>query len=101
VAGATGSFDANGPYTRTLLGAGNNSLTGGSLGSLPAIGQLVGSATPGGTPLLGARPTWVGELTPSDFRPDAPCGAQRLPSLGAPTAAADLRPMSTQPGSGP
>jgi phospholipid/cholesterol/gamma-HCH transport system substrate-binding protein len=100
VAGATGSFDANGPYTRTLLGAGSNSLTGGSLDALPALGALVGSAPSGGTSLLGARPTWVGDLTPSAFRPDAPCPTQRLPNLGAPTAAPDLRSVSTRSESG-
>lgn len=86
IAGATGSFDANGPYTRTLAGAGSNSPTGGALGSLPIIGQLVGSSPPGGTSLLGARPVWVGELKSSDFRPDVPCATQAVPSLAAPAA---------------
>lgn len=90
VAGASGGFDANGPYTRVLAGAGTNTLGSGQLGSLPLIGQLVGTAPPGGTPLLGARPSWVGDLKPSYFRPDAPCAQQRVPSLGAPAAAADL-----------
>ncbi len=91
VAGATGSFDGNGYYTRALAGAGSNSVTGGLLPSLPLIGQLVGSAPPGGGSLLGARPSWVGDLTPSDFRPDVPCATQTLPSLAAPavTAARD------------
>jgi virulence factor Mce-like protein len=91
VAGASGGFDANGPYTRVVAGAGTNTLTGGALGTLPLIGQLVGSAPPGGSSLLGARPSWVGELKPSYFRPDMPCAKQRVPSLGAPAAAADLR----------
>ncbi len=91
VAGATGSFDANGHYTRVLAAAGTNTLQAGTLGSLPIIGQLVGTAPPGGASVLGARPSWVGDLTPSDFRPDAPCASQPLPSLSAPTAAADLR----------
>jgi hypothetical protein len=90
VAGATGSFDANGPYTRTLAGAGSNSLTGGTLGNLPGIGQIVGSAPPGNGSLLGARPSWIGDLTPGDFRPDVSCASQRLPSLAAPTHAPDL-----------
>ena len=33
VAGATGNFDANGPYTRVLAGAGTNTLSGGLLGT--------------------------------------------------------------------
>jgi phospholipid/cholesterol/gamma-HCH transport system substrate-binding protein len=87
VAGATGNFDANGPYTRVLAGAGSDSLSGGALGSLPIIGQLVGSSPPGGTSLLGARPSWVGELGSADFRPDVPCATQPVPSLAAPTGA--------------
>jgi virulence factor Mce-like protein len=101
VAGATGSFDANGPFTRVLAAAGTNSLTGSpTLGSLPIIGSLVGSAPPGGTSLLGARPAWVGDLTASDFRPDVPCAGDKLPSLASPTASPDLTPTST-PASSP
>ena len=44
VAGATGSFDANGPYTRVLAGAGTNSLTGGLLGH--AAGPSASSSAP-------------------------------------------------------
>jgi phospholipid/cholesterol/gamma-HCH transport system substrate-binding protein len=95
VAGASGSFDGNGPYTRVVAGAGTNSLTGGLLGSIPILGQLVGSAPPGGGSLLGARPAWVGDLTSPDFRPDVPCTTQRVPSLGSPVAAADLRSVRT------
>jgi virulence factor Mce-like protein len=101
VGGATGSFDANGPYTRTLLGAGTNTLTGGTLGSLPGIGQIVGSAPPGGNSLLGARPAWIGDLTPSDFRPDASCAAQKVPSLASPLAAPDLHPGYSPPAGSP
>ena len=32
IAGASGNFDANGPYTRVLAGAGTNTLTGGVAG---------------------------------------------------------------------
>jgi phospholipid/cholesterol/gamma-HCH transport system substrate-binding protein len=100
VAGASGGFDANGPYTRVLAAAGTNTLTGGTAGAVPGVGQLVGSAPPGNTSLLGARPSWVGALKPSDFRPDAPCAAQKVPSLASPTAAPDLRP-SHSPASTP
>jgi virulence factor Mce-like protein len=90
VAGATGSFDANGHYTRVVAGVGTNSLSGGALGSIPGIGPLVGSSAPGGSSLLGARPAWVGDLKPSVFRPDANCATQKVPSLSSPTAAPDL-----------
>jgi hypothetical protein len=97
VAGATGSFDANGYYTRVLLGAGTNTLSGGLLGTvtnlLGVVTNLVG-ISPGGAPLTGARPTWVGAPTPADFRPDVPCTSQRVPSLAADAAAPDL--SSTQ-----
>ncbi|MHB8656364.1 MAG: MlaD family protein [Solirubrobacteraceae bacterium] len=94
VAGASGSFDANGHYVRVLAGAGTNSLSGGLLGSLPVVGQLVGSAPPGGTSLLGARPAWIGSLTPQVFHPEARCAAQPLPSLAGSTVAPDLQPRS-------
>jgi virulence factor Mce-like protein len=85
VGGASGSFDANGPYTRFLAGAGTDTLSG-------AFGaqQLVSTPPPGGSSLEGARPRWIGELTPSDFRPDVPCATQKLPSLASATAAPDL-----------
>jgi virulence factor Mce-like protein len=95
VAGASGSFDANGPYTRVLAGAGTNSLTGGLLGSIPILGQLVGASPPGGSSLLGARPSWAGDMTSADFHPEAPCASQRVPSLGSPAAAADLHAVRT------
>jgi virulence factor Mce-like protein len=97
VAGASGGFDANGPYTRVLASAGTNTLSGAGslLGSLPIIGKLVGTAPPGGSSLSGASPAWVGDLKPSDFRPDQPCTKQKLPSLGSPQVSADLRATHT------
>ncbi len=97
VGGASGTFDGNGPWTRTLLGAGTNTITGGILGKIPLLGQLVGAAPPGNTSLLGARPAWVGDLKPSDFRPDVKCASQPLPSLAAPAAASDLRSSNRTP----
>lgn len=87
LAGATGSFDANGPYTRVLLGAGSDSLSGSFAGQ-----QLVATPPPGGSSLQGARPQWVGDLTPDDFHPEAPCASQPLPNLASDTAAPDLTP---------
>ena len=89
LAGATGSFDADGPYTRVLLGAGSDSLSGSSAGQ-----QLVSTPPPGGSSLQGARPRWAGDLTPSDFHPEAPCAAQPVPKLASATAPPDLTPAS-------
>lgn len=86
VAGASGSFDGNGPYTRFLAGAGPDTLTG-RFG-----GGVVSTTPPGGGSIQGARPQWIGDLQPSDFRPNASCATQKLPSLSAATAASDLRP---------
>jgi phospholipid/cholesterol/gamma-HCH transport system substrate-binding protein len=86
LAGASGSFDGNGPYTRFLAGAGPNTLTG-SFG-----GGVVSTTPPGGGSVQGARPQWFGDLKPADFRPNAPCATQKLPSLSAVTAPSDLRP---------
>jgi virulence factor Mce-like protein len=90
VAGASASFDANGPYTRFLAGAGPNTLSGSFGGQ-----QLVSTVAPGGGQLQGARPQWVGDLTPSDYHPEASCTSQKLPSLAARTAAPDLTPSGT------
>ena len=54
--------------------------------------QLVSTAPPGATALQGARPQWVGDLTPADFRPDVPCTTQKVPSLASQTAPPDLVP---------
>jgi virulence factor Mce-like protein len=100
VGAASASFDANGPYTRTLAAAGNNTLTsgdqsgsGGLLGGL--LGKLVGTEPPGGQQLLGARPVWAGDLTSPDFRPDVPCTSQPVPSLQARTATVRMRSIHT------
>ncbi|HZU60844.1 MAG TPA: hypothetical protein VE983_07740, partial [Solirubrobacteraceae bacterium] len=85
LAGASGSFDGDGPYTRFVAGVGTNSLTG-SAGQ-----QLVATAPPGGQAVQGARPRWFGDLQPGDFRPDARCAAQKVPSLASATAPPDLR----------
>lgn len=86
LAGASGSFDGDGPYTRFVAGAGTNSLTGTFEGH-----PVVSTLPPGGHALEGARPRWVGDLQPSDFRPDARCAAQKVPSLASSTVLPDLR----------
>ena len=90
VAGATAGFDANGPYTRFLAGAGPDTLSGTFGGQ-----QLVATVPPGGTALQGARPRWVGTLTAAAFHPEAQCTAQPIPSLAATTAAPDLVPAGS------
>jgi hypothetical protein len=98
VAGASANFDGNGFYTRTLLGAGTDTL---SLGNLPSLGKIVGTALPGGGSLEGASPQWVGTLKPSDFRPDEPCAKQPVPSLASASAAPDLRTVHSAPDTSP
>lgn len=85
LAGASASFDGNGHYTRFLAGGGPNTLTG------SFAGGVVSTSPPGGGSLEGARPQWVGDLQPSDFRPDKPCASQKLPSLTTASVASDLR----------
>lgn len=85
LAGASASFDGNGPYTRFLAGAGTNTLTG------SFDGGIVGTPPPNGGTIQGIRPGWIGDLKPRDFRPDVPCTTQRLPSLAATTTPTDLR----------
>jgi hypothetical protein len=87
VASASASFDANGPYTRFLAGAGPDTLSGSFGGQ-----KLVSTVAPGGGDLQGARPQWFGPLTSSDYHPDARCTSQKLPNLAAKTAAPDLAP---------
>lgn len=86
LAGASGSFDGDGPYTRFVAGAGTNSLTGDFDGH-----PVVATLPSGGKAIQGARPLWFGDLQPSDFRPDARCAAQRVPSLVSATAPPDLK----------
>jgi hypothetical protein len=97
VAGATGSFDANGPYTRVVAGAGSNSVTTGLFPNLPLLGPIVGTPSPANSPLLGARPSWIGDQTADDFHPEAPCATQRVPGLAAPAASPDLRLRKSSP----
>jgi phospholipid/cholesterol/gamma-HCH transport system substrate-binding protein len=85
LAGASGSFDGDGPYTRFLAGVGTNTLTG-SFAGKPVVATL----PPGGHAVQGGRPRWFGDLQPRDFQPGAPCAAQKVPSLASRTAPADL-----------
>lgn len=89
VAGASGNFDGDGPYTRVLVAFGSNSLAGGPLTN----GSTLQGAIPGGGTLSGVSPHWIGDLTAADFRPDVPCATQRVPSLAViGSTAPDLQP---------
>lgn len=105
VAGASASFDANGPYTRVLAAAGDTTLTGGSGGPVGStgggllgglLGPIVGTPPPGpNSQLTGSSPLWAGDTTSADFRPDVPCTSQALPSLAVGSAPAPA-PMLTR-----
>jgi virulence factor Mce-like protein len=86
LASASGDYDANGHYLRVI--AGLTTLTGG-LGSLPGVGQLVGTIAGTGsssTSSSAVSPQWVGDLPSSDWRPDVPCSSQPLlPATVGPT----------------
>jgi phospholipid/cholesterol/gamma-HCH transport system substrate-binding protein len=75
LASAGQDFDGNGYWIRSILGTGTNSAS---------VGQLTGgkASTPS---VIGSSPHWVGDLTPSDFRPDASCSSQPVVSLSEPS----------------
>jgi virulence factor Mce-like protein len=95
LAGQGSNFDANGNWDRFTEGVGSNTLAG--LGSLPGVGQLVGTAPSATSNFQGSRPIWNGDLTDSVYRPDVPCTTQRAPNLASATAAPDLRPAGAGP----
>jgi virulence factor Mce-like protein len=111
VAGATGNFDADGHYTRVLLGAGDNAILSGPLaGILSSVSTTLGGAASG---LLGIlpgggggvvdspSPQWIGTLPASVFRPDVNCTSQKVPKLTEITAQADSgTPAAIRPATG-
>jgi phospholipid/cholesterol/gamma-HCH transport system substrate-binding protein len=70
------NFDGNGYAIRSILGTGTNSAS---------LGQLLssGASIPG---IQGSSPHWVGDLTPSDYRPDASCSSQPVINLANTTS---------------
>jgi phospholipid/cholesterol/gamma-HCH transport system substrate-binding protein len=68
--GASGPFDANGPWIRYAAGGGDQTL---STGQVPGIGTLLASSDQ--VP-QGVRPTPLPPRTLPEFRPDAPCQEQ-------------------------
>lgn len=66
LAGASSSFDGNGPAVRYLAAAGDESI---ATGSVPGLGPLVGQ----GPKVIGSTPKWLGNGRMSPFRPDVAC----------------------------
>jgi hypothetical protein len=90
------NFDANGHWIRLQSGVGTNTI---SLGNIPIVGQLLGTAPSGGSAIQGASPHWVGDLQPSAYQPGVPCTSQAVPSLASlGTAAHTARSTSPAPG---
>jgi phospholipid/cholesterol/gamma-HCH transport system substrate-binding protein len=81
---ASQNFDGNGYWIRLINGIGTNPA---DVSQLPVLGGLVS----GSSGILGARPKWAGDLTASDFRPDASCSKQPVVNLSSTTAAPDIR----------
>jgi hypothetical protein len=82
LASAVQNFDGNGYWIRSILGTGTNSAS---------VGRLLNSSTAQIPGIEGSSPHWVGDLTPSDFRPDASCSSQPIVNLGATTSAPALQ----------
>lgn len=80
------NFDGNGYWIRSILGTGTNSAS---------VGQLLNSSTTSIPGIEGSSPHWVGDLTPSDFRPDARCSSQPLVSLSNTSGSAALSRTSS------
>lgn len=78
LASSSGSFDANGPYIRYLLGTGFDSL---DLETIAGIGKPVAKALPSA---LRTRPKPLPDAAVPAARPDHPCRDQPLPSLATP-----------------
>jgi virulence factor Mce-like protein len=110
LAGASSSFDANGPSVRYLAAAGDSTI---ATGSLPGIGQLVGL----GPQIQGTSPRWLGNGKVPPLRPDVACrdatpvNLQSRTPFGASTtrshgrggddaAALTRRPVGGAPGAG-
>lgn len=81
IASVAQSFDANGFFLR-YNSTGQQQV---SLGSIPGVGQMIGSAT---AAILGSRPQVPPPGGAPAFRPDQECTAQAPPNLQAPAAPA-------------
>lgn len=81
LAGASRSFDGNGPAVRYHAGFGDATVT---TARVPGTNELLFGLTD--EPLLGSRPRYTGQLPP--FRTDVPCVSQEPPDLRAETGPA-------------
>ncbi len=97
LAGASGSFDANGAWVRYNSGIGESTVSTGvvpSVGSVagPVLGDVVGAPAEGAlsgtssSPPTGSRPTWLGNGRRPPFRPDVACASNAKPDLQARTS---------------
>lgn len=80
LAGASGSFDAEGAWVRYNSSVGDSTV---STGVVPALGSALTAAT--NSPPIGSRPTWLGNGNLPPFRPDVACAANAAPDLTART----------------
>lgn len=78
LAGASQSFDGNGPGVRFLAAVGDSTI---ATGSLPGLGQLFGQ----GPQIQGSTPRWLGNGVTPPFRPDVACTAATPVNLQART----------------
>jgi phospholipid/cholesterol/gamma-HCH transport system substrate-binding protein len=87
------NFDGNGHWVRLMFSGGASNEV--SLGSLPGIGQVLGTApsSSSNSAIQGVRPVWQGTLSPDAFHPEAACADQKVPSLVSAGAAPDERPI--------
>ena len=113
LAGASGSFDANGAWVRYNSGIGESTVSTGTIPAFGVVGELPsqllgGTPVPGavtdalgdavaGTPVegvlkatsdsppVGSRPTWLGNGRQPPFRPDVACASNQPPNLQART----------------
>ncbi|MBA2347116.1 MAG: hypothetical protein H0V81_02375, partial [Solirubrobacterales bacterium] len=94
VAGASGSFDANGAWVRYNSGVGDATVSTGAVPGLStAVGTLSGTSS---SPPIGSRPTWLGSRRTPPFRPDVPCASNQPPDLQARTGGGS--PMRSRAG---
>jgi hypothetical protein len=89
LASASQNFDGNGPAVRYHAGFGDELVSLGGDNPEPLLGLT-------SQPIIGSRPLYPGVRPP--FRPDVPCGQNRLPDLKATTGPA---PQQRQLGSIP
>lgn len=96
LAGASGSFDANGAWVRYNSGIGEQSVSTGTVanGVVPSLASVLSGTT--SSPPIGSRPTWLGTGHLPPFRPDVGCATNAPPDLQARTSGGN--PMQSSGG---